>query len=271
MNIAVVITTYNRPDMLGAVLAGYLAQTDRQFEVIIADDGSGPETAAVVARYQALAPFPLRHVWQEDTGFRAAAARNRAIAATQADYIIFTDGDCVPPPDFVAGHRRLAAPGKFLSGSRVLLTEAFTRQVLAGGLPIHEWRAGDWWTAWRRKDIARFLPLLRLPLGPLRTRAPARWRGCKTCNLSAFRADLVRVNGFDESYCGWGMEDSDLVIRLLRAGVTHKSARFAAPVFHLWHPEYDRSGLPENQQRLQLLLASPVIQARTGLEQYLAG
>lgn len=270
MKIAVIVPTYNQPAQLAAVLEGYLIQTDPDFEVIVADDGSTAETAAVVARYAGLGRIRLRHVWQEDRGFRLAAVRNRAIAATDAEYIIQTDGDCVPPAYFVASHRRLAEPGKFLSGSRILLSEVFTQRVLAERLPIHQWQSRDWWAAWRRKEITRFLPLLQLPLGALRTRAPERWRGCKTCNLSSFRDDLIRVNGFDESYSGWGMEDSDLVIRLLRSGVKHKSARFAAPVFHLWHPENDRSGLPENQQRLKLLLASPAVQARAGLQQYLA-
>ena len=105
MRIAVIVTTYNRPDALAAVLEGYLEQSDRDFEVIVADDGSTPDTTALVKDFQARASFPIKHVWQEDIGFRAAAARNRALAATSADYIIYTDGDCVPPCHFVASQR----------------------------------------------------------------------------------------------------------------------------------------------------------------------
>ena len=93
----------------------------------------------------------------------------------------------------------------------------------------------------------------------------------KTCNLSAWRADLLEVNGLDEAYSGWGLEDSDLVIRLLHANVLHKSARFAAPVFHLWHRDNDRSRLPENQRRLQELIHSKRIRAELGLDQHLEG
>ncbi len=275
MHIALIITTYNRPDALAAVLEGCLTQTDADFEVIVADDGSTPETADLIALYQARlyqahAAFVIKHVWQEDTGFRAAAIRNRALAATAAEYIIFSDGDCVPPPEFVSSHRRLAEHGWFLSGNRMMLTQAFTKKVLHENLPIHLWRKQDWFKARLLGHIERLLPLLRLPnLNWLRKRWPKRWRGAKTCNLSAWRSDLLRVNGLDESYTGWGLEDSDLVIRLLRGGIYNKSARFSVPVFHLWHRDNDRSSLEENRQRLQQVLQATHIRATQGVDQYL--
>lgn len=270
MRIAVIVTTYNRPDALGAVLEGYLAQTDRDFELLVADDGSTPDTAQAIREFQTRATFPLHHVWHEDLGFRAAAIRNRALAATSADYVIFTDGDCVPPVDFVARHRLLSEPGWFLSGNRLMLTQEFTAQVLREGLPIHLWRTRDWLRARGRGQIERVLPLIRLPdVGVLRKLAPRRWEGAKTCNLSAFRQDLLRVNGLDESYTGWGLEDSDLVIRLIRAGVGSKSARFSAPVLHLWHKENDRSNVEENRRRLEQVLAARHTRAQKGVDQYL--
>ncbi|OFZ65898.1 MAG: glycosyl transferase family 2 [Betaproteobacteria bacterium RBG_16_56_24] len=270
MHIALIVTTYNRPVALAAVLEGCMAQTDTDFEVIVADDGSAQDTFDLVAAYQARAPFAIKHVWQEDAGFRAAAIRNRALAATDAEYIMFIDGDCVPPPEFVAGHRRLAERGWFLSGNRMMLTQALTEEVLHDKLPVHLWRAGDWLKARRRGQIERLLPLLRLPdIGWLRKKFPKRWQGAKTCNLSAWRDDLLRVNGLDESYTGWGLEDSDLVIRLLRSGIYNKSARFSAPVFHLWHRENDRSGLEENHRRLQEVLQATHVRAAKGVDQYL--
>jgi GT2 family glycosyltransferase len=95
-----------------------------------------------------------------------------------------------------------------------------------------------------------------------------RWRGANTCNLALWRKDFERVNGFDESYSGWGLEDSDLVVRLFHAGKQHKSARCAAPLFHLWHPENDRSRLDENRRRLDAVLASDRTIAQLGLDQY---
>lgn len=269
LRIAVIVTTYNRPDALSAVLEGYLAQTDGNFEVFVADDGSTQDTAQVVQQFQRCAAFPIRHIWQEDDGFRAAAIRNRALAATSADYIIFTDGDCIPPADFVAQHRYLSELGCFLSGNRLLLSEKFTQRVLCDKIPIHAWRYGNWLVARVQGDINRLTPLLRLPdIAWIRKRAPHRWQGAKTCNLSAFRKDLLGVNGLDESYTGWGLEDSDLVVRLIRAGIINKSARFAAPVLHLWHKENDRSHLEENQHRLQQVLSASHTSALKGVDQY---
>lgn len=270
MRIALIITTYNRPDALRAVLDGCLAQTGADFEVIVADDGSTQDTADLIATYQTRASFVIKHVWQEDAGFRAAAIRNRALAATAADYVIFADGDCVMPPDFIASHRNLAERGWFLSGNRLMLTRAFTEKVLRDKLPVHLWKTRDWLKARWTGHIERLLPLLRISgMDWLRKRLSMRWQGAKTCNLSAWRDDLLRVNGLDERYTGWGLEDSDLVIRLLRAGIRNKSARFAVPVFHLWHRENDRSNLEENRQHLQEVLNATHIRAVQGVDQYL--
>lgn len=270
MLIAVIITTYNRPDALAAVLEGYLAQSDRNFEVIVADDGSTEDTRKLVDSYRERAQFSISHVWQEDLGFRAAAARNRALATTTADYIVFTDGDCIPLPSFVARHRLLAAPGYFLAGNRLLLSERFTQKVLREKIPIHAWGISRWFFAWMKIDINRILPLFLMPnFGMIRKLAPQRWQGVKTCNLSAWRADLIKVNGLDESYSGWGLEDSDLVVRLLHAGVRHKSARLAAPVLHLWHRENPRDCYDENRKKLNEILHSDRVRALQGVQQYL--
>jgi GT2 family glycosyltransferase len=269
MRIAVVPAVYNRPDMLTALFEGYLAQEYRDFEIVIADDGSRPETKEVIERYQGRATFRIGHVWQENTGYRACTIRNKAVAQSDADYIIFTDQDCVPRPDFLSNHARLAEPGWFVPGNRVLLAESFTQQLLKNSEFGHDWRLAHWFVRRLRGDINRLSPLVRLPAGSWRKWCPGRWRGAKTCNLAVWRDDLLRVNGMDESFTGWGMEDSDLVIRLLRAGVRHKSGRFAVPVLHLWHKENDRSKLKENQRRLQQSLSATHIRAVKGVDQYL--
>jgi glycosyltransferase involved in cell wall biosynthesis len=270
MRIAVVITTYNRPDALSSALDGYYAQRDENFELIVADDGSADETAQVVTAYKRKPDFKLSHVWQKDDGFRAAAIRNRAIAETSADYIIFTDGDCIPLPDFVSQHRALAERGWFLVGSRILLSKPFTDHVLKNRVPVHTWTVAQWIRAWVKKDINRWLPVLPLPVpAPLRKLLANKWEGATTCNLSAWRDDLLRINGLDESYSGWGLEDSDIVIRLLRSGIRRKSARFATPLLHLWHRENDRTNLERNRKTLDNLLNSRRIRAIHGVKQYL--
>ena len=271
MKTAVIVTTYNRPDALASVLEGYCSQSDGEFSLVVADDGSTKDTAEVVQRFARREAMPLTHVWHEDRGFRAAAIRIRAVASTDAEYIIFTDGDCVPSRHFVKAHKALAEPHCFLGANRILLGEALTRRVLGERIPIHAWRWQDWAWAWLRHDVNRLLPLMELADGSFRKWAPDRWEGVKTCNLSVWRSDLIRVNGLDESYEGWGLEDSDLVIRLLHAGVTHKNARYAAPVFHLWHREQDRRFLPDNQKRLDELLRSTTVRASVGLDRYESG
>lgn len=270
MNIAVVIATYNRPDALAALLEGYLRQDTGDFELIVADDGSDDPVRQLVEQYGSRGLFRISHIWHKNEGYRATVMRNRAIAMTRADYVICTDADCVPSKDFIRRHRKLAEQGCFLSGSRVLLSESFTNRVLTEKLPVHDWGFSDWLGARLRGEINRITPLLRLPDGNFRKYAPKRWKGAKTCNLSAWRKDLIAVNGFDESYAGrWGREDSDLVIRLIHAGIMHKSARFAASVLHLWHRESDKSGFNENQKLLDDLIDSGRIKARLGLDQYL--
>src|SRR5215470_10988167 len=120
--ISVIVTTYNREDALEAVLSALSRQSDRGFEVVIADDGSGPTTATLVERWRTRLGVPLSHVWQVDRGFRAAEIRNRAILACNGNYCVFLDGDCLARPDFIATHRALAETGWFITGNRVLLS-----------------------------------------------------------------------------------------------------------------------------------------------------
>jgi len=270
MKIVVVITTYNRTDALLASLEGFLEQKDKNFEIAVADDGSGAETAEAINSFRNRADFEVHHVWQDDQGFRAGAIRNRALAQSKADYVIFTDGDCIPMPDFVSEHRRLAERGWFVTGNRILLGETLSREILEKRISANQWPVRRWLVAFLRGEVNRWFPLCSLPVPEWVRKLPARrWQGAMTCNLAAWRENLLNVNGFDESYSGWGLEDSDLTIRLIRSGIYRKSARFAAPVLHLWHMEYDRGLLEKNRRRLAELVASHRIIANKGASQYL--
>lgn len=262
--ISVIVSTYERPDALAAALRGLSRQFDRDFEVVIADDGSGPATATLIAAWKEKLGVPLRHVRQEHDGFRAAEIRNRAILASAGHYCVFLDGDCVPRPDFIAQHRALAEPGWFVAGNRILLSPELTAQVLAQNLEPEHWGFPSLLARWPH-GVNRLLPALHLPLGPLRRREPARWEGARTCNLAVARADLDTVDGFDANFTGWGLEDSDLAIRLIHAGIRRKDGRCATGVFHLWHPANDRAGLPENEARLDAVMRGERIRALRGL------
>jgi glycosyltransferase involved in cell wall biosynthesis len=263
--ISVILTTYNREDALDAVLRSLAAQTDRNFEVVVADDGSGGATAALIEAWKAKFGRRLEHVWHEDRGFRAAEIRNRAILAARGDYVVFLDGDCIARPDFVATHRRLAEPGWFVTGNRILLSPDLTAKALREKLAPETWGLGDWLAQRLRGRINRLAALLHLPLGPLRRLRQNAWRGARSCNLAVWRSDLTRVDGFDAGYTGWGKEDSDFIVRLQRAGVRRKDGVFATGVLHLWHAEADRGALAENERKLSDIISSGDIRAQRGL------
>lgn len=262
--ISVIVTTYNREDALAAVLRGLARQTDRQFEVIVADDGSSPPTARVVAGWRAQFER-LAHVWHEHRGFRAAEIRNRAILESFGEICIFLDGDCIPRPNFISAHRRLAQPGWFVAGNRVLLSPGLTERILGAHLEPELWSLQQW-AAWRLNGgINRLQPLLSLPLGPIRRLTGGAWKSIRSANLAVRRSDLMAVDGFDAAFCGWGREDSDIVVRLMRSGVRRRDGRFATAVLHLWHPANDRSRLPDNDQLLADVILVDRVKAHIGL------
>jgi glycosyltransferase involved in cell wall biosynthesis len=263
--ISVIVSTYNREDALDAALRALSRQSDRNFEIVIADDGSGPATARVAHEWAAKTALPVKHVWHEDRGFRLSDIRNRGIRASAGAYILFLDGDCIARRNFVAAHRRLAEPGWFVTGTRILLSADLTDRILHQGLEPELWGLGRWLVPRARRQLNRFAPLLELRLGALRKLSARRWRGARGSNMAFWRADLEKVDGFDSSFSGWGREDSDIFIRLIRAGVRRKDGRFANGVLHLWHPEADRSRLAENDRQLDELLHSDRIAAKRGL------
>jgi glycosyltransferase involved in cell wall biosynthesis len=263
--ISIIVTTYNREDALDAVLRSLARQSDQAFEIIVADDGSGPGTAKLIDSWKSSIVHRLEHVWHPHRGFRAAEIRNRAILAAQGVYCVFLDGDCIVRPNFVASHRRLAETGWFVTGNRVLLSPALTQKVLKDKLTPEDWRLGRWLAERWDAGINRLSAMVYLPLGPLRRIRRAMWQGARSCNLAIWRSDLERVDGFDADYSGWGKEDSDVIIRLLHAGVCRKDGLFATGVIHLWHAEVDRSRLSENERKLAEVVDSDRIKAKRGL------
>lgn len=263
--ISVIVTTYNREDALDAALRALSRQSDRNFEVVIADDGSRADTARLVESWTPRLPVPLKYVRHEHRGFRGGEIRNRGVRASAGALCIFLDGDCLARPDFIALHRRLYEPGWFVAGNRILLSRELTEAVLAQGLAAETWNFSMLLRGRLTGGVNRLMPALHLPLGPLRKLRSHDWEGAKTCNLAVSRGDLDRVDGFDSAYAGWGLEDSDLVVRLLHAGLRRKDGRFATGVLHLWHPQNDRSQLAANRERLEDTIGGSRVRARQGL------
>lgn len=281
MLISVIVSTYNRPDALEAVLLSLLAQTDPHYEIIVADDGSGPATREVVERFQQLAAQTraarpatpqVAHAWQSDTGFRLSAVRNLGVYASQGDYLIFLDGDCVVRPNFVARHRALAEQGFMVSGSRVLLSEKWTARALRAGPAATAAAALRSWAYWLTQRLSgsanKIVPMLIMPDSALRHHRKVSWKRIKGCNLGIWRQDYAAVNGCDETFVGWGHEDADLVLRLARHGVRRKSGAFSTEVLHLWHKENTRTTESANRLRVEQRMQSGVTQAEAGLRDY---
>jgi glycosyltransferase involved in cell wall biosynthesis len=235
MKTAVIISTYNSPSALEKVLRGYAAQTFRQFELFIADDGSGAETRRIIEQFHVEA-MPVNHVWHPDRGFRKCTILNRAIAATDAEYLIFSDGDCIPRQDFVSTHLALREPGRFLSGGTVYLPKELTERLTVDDVVAG--RATD--LSWLRANGLGQGVKGRIRLGN-QPRVQALWDRLTFTqptlnghNTSAWRSDIVAANGFDERM-GYGGLDRELGERLENAGVRGKQVRHRAVCVHLFH------------------------------------
>ncbi|MCI9054617.1 MAG: glycosyltransferase [Muribaculaceae bacterium] len=263
MKVTLLISTYNRPDALNVVLDSVSRQTRMPDEIVVCDDGSGPDTAAVIERWRKRMSAPLIHVWQPDEGFRLAASRNKGIAASTGDYIIQIDGDVMLDRHFVADHARKAVPGFYIKGSRVRLTPDGTDEICAGGksfkVPFFS----------RRVLKDRMKNFRCAPLGILygcRYRTKGNAIGC---NMSFWRDDFLRVNGYDEEFVGWGVEDTDLCMRLEVSGIrTFKLFRMGL-CWHLWHRESSNPHLAEAYRYMNQRLASGHIRTDKGIDQYL--
>jgi len=267
MRTAFVVLTYNRADALLAVLRGLAPQCGADDVVVVADDGSRPEQVEAMRRGLPAFPCPVRHVWHPDVGFTAARARNLGALHAQADYLVFMDGDCVPRRRFVQGHRELAQSGHFVNGSRVLLGEQLTRRVEQREVDLEDLHASDWLRLRIKGDVNKLTHLLYWPGAMGRVERKFRWKGIRSCNFGVWSADFEAVNGFDETFTGWGHEDADLVLRLHQLGRLRKNGFLATEVFHLWHAENERGREAGNRERVLQRMQGRIIRAEVGLAQ----
>lgn len=265
VRLSVVVTTYNNPRGLQLVLSGLSRQTLNDFELLVADDGSGPETQAVIAAFAARAPFPVRHVWHPDQGFRKCTICNKAIREAAGDYLIFFDGDCIPARDCLEIHLRAARRDSYLAGGAVYLdrylSERLTPADVAAGLLD---RPGLWWARVnkRRRLLVRHLPLVRDAMNRRVPRQPS-WRGG---NSSAWAEHMRAVGGFDERFT-YGFEDADFGHRLQALGVHGRSIRYSNPVMHVEHsrPYADPLQLARNRELYDENRAAGLIRTPYGL------
>lgn len=259
--VSVVVTTYNWPQALHVCLESFRHQDSMDFEIVVADDGSRPETAGLIARLAPGFPVPLRHVWHPDQGFRLAAIRNRAIEQARGSYILLMDGDCFVLRNFVRQHLALREPGMFVSGRRTWLGQHLTQRILAhpAGQP------GSWphWFLWAfAGQVTGPFELIALPPKLwFRYRFLDRYQRAQTCNLGFSRERCLDIGGFDERYVDHGLEDSDFVVRLMRSGHRRKEGAHGSIVLHLNHPRRQRAPGAANAAMFEELLASGRIMA----------
>ena len=261
-NIAVVISTYNKSDYLNLVLEGYRQQTSSLFSIYIADDGSSETTTALINKFKTDFPVPIHHYWHEDVGFRKSKIHNQVFSHIQEPYLLLTDGDCIPHQDLVKKHLKHAKSGFFINGSRILCNKKFTELLCTKKILFPTKPSRFFWLQQRLLGhINRIFPLFLLSIV---NNKKQKLKGIRGCHLSCWTKDIININGFDETFEGWGREDSDLVARLFHSGVQRLDL-LGTPVFHLWHPEEDKGSFNQNDQRLKQCLKEKRIKAIQGI------
>jgi len=250
--ISILLATYNWPQALKLCLESLATQTDKNFEIIIADDGSSENTKLLIETIKVSHPISIKHLWQDDQGFRKTKILNQAIAAAHGNYLVFLDGDCIVQPDFVAQHRKLAQKGCLVTGSRILLNESLTTELLAWPHWSFQKFSSHLLSSRLNGGINKYWPLkIKLGDGSWRDYKKFVWRRIKGCNMACWKADAEAINGFDETMTGWGHEDADFVFRLQHHGIRRKSGSWSTEVLHLFHKIHDQSNAAENARRVR--------------------
>ncbi|WP_392567019.1 glycosyltransferase family 2 protein [Utexia brackfieldae] len=263
MSVSLVITTYNWPQALELVLMSVMQQSVLPNEVIIADDGSTVLTRDLIAKFQENFPVPLHHSWQDDDGFRAARSRNKAMAKATGNYIVIIDGDMILHHHFIRDHKKAAKPNQFIQGRRVILTEKLTKQTF-DSKNIH-------FSVFSPDVKNKFNTISCRLLSPLVSCLFSKqsYRSIRSCNMAMWKQDVIKVNGFNEAFVGWGREDSEFALRMLNAGIKRKDLRLGGVAYHLYHREQTRNNLNNNDRLLEEAVKNQVTTCQHGLSEHL--
>ena len=241
---SLLISTYNWPKALDFCLQSALQQTHLPGEILIADDGSTEETASLIKEYRQVSPIPIIHVWHEDKGFRLAEIRNKAIAKAQYDYIIQIDGDVIMSPYFISDHLAAAQKGYIAAGTRAMLREDVSAAILVKDkIPAIKFL---------KKNCAHKLNSVRNKwvFQLLRYRYKTRGKHkfyIRGCNMAYWREDALKINGYNEAITGWGSEDHEFVVRMLKLGIRKQFLKMTAIVFHIYHKPFSKSNRHKNE------------------------
>ena len=262
---SLLIATYNWPEALELCLESVLHQKVLPGEVIIADDGSREDTRVLIESFQKKFPIPLHHIWQPDEGFLLARIRNKGIAAANFSYIIQIDGDLILHPFFIKDHLQLRRKDYFTTGSRVLLSPETSQRLLQNrSIELTKYSFGN------RNFFngLRSYWLRHIMAGVYKTKGKNQFY-VKGCNMAFWKEDLLKVNGYNESFFGWGREDSELAIRLMNADVKKQFIKMGGICYHLYHKEASREMEEKNTQMMENAIQHKTTWAEKGVSQYL--
>ncbi len=258
-SVGILVSTYNWPEALESILLSVLRQSLLPDEILIADDGSGKATQAVISKYKRILKIPIKYVWHEDIGFRKSAILNKAMKRAEADYIIQIDGDIILHKNFIEDHVKNARERSFVQGCRTILDEQMTQQVIA---------KNRFDFSFLSRGIKNRLNAVRLPFfSPLIKSDPLASRNIKACNIAFWRADYIAVNGYDNHFQGWGWEDDEFAARLIHSGILKRRLKLAAVCYHLNHGHHSRSDIERNRELYEYTISKKIKSCENGLAQ----
>lgn len=258
MKITLIITTFNWPESLFLVLDSIRHQIVIPDEIIIADDGSDNKTKKVIDNFISNSDLNIVHSWQEDKGFRVARSRNKAILQSSGDYLILIDGDTILHPYFIKDHIEIARNGFFVQGSRVLVSEEGTQNAF---------KTKEYDFSFFSKDLKNKKNSIHSKfLSFLFSSKKNHHQGVKSCNMAFYKKDILRINGFNNDFEGWGREDSEFAIRLINSGINRFNIRFKAIQYHLWHQDNSRKSISKNDEILANAILNKITWCKNGLQ-----
>ncbi|RAJ06560.1 hypothetical protein LX64_01687 [Chitinophaga skermanii] len=254
--VGLLISTYNWPAALDLIFKSIRMQSYLPDEILIADDGSGVETQQLIRLHQQTSRIPIKHAWHEDEGFRKSLILNKAIKQAEADYIIEIDGDILLHRHFIADHIRHAQRGIFIQGARAMVNEARTKALLHGASKQPSFYSNG---------ISNRFNAFRLPIfSSIFPSNPGSSNNIKGCNIAFWREDFIAINGYNNTFFGWGSEDNEFAARLINAGIAKKRLKFAAICFHLHHPLNAQDQSAVNRSRYQYTMINKVVSCENG-------
>jgi len=260
VSLSLIVSTFDQPHVLAKTCAGIQRQTQPPTEILISDDGSAEPTRELVKKFSESSSVPVKHIWHPHEGFRKTMILNKTVAAASGDYLVFTDGDCVPHPKFIEEHAALAEKGFWVQGRRCFVKEEFVPEFEADQMPAWGWMLAGKITG-ASKGIRWPIPIFR---------RDTRQRGIIGCNMGFWREDVLAINGFDEDYTGWGTgEDSDIGTRLYNLGRRRKFVYGRAITFHLDHPKLPRPHHAASLARLAETIAQRKIACINGINHHI--